>query len=234
MKEKLKEKQKAIEFRKRGFSYSEILKKLPVSKSSLSSWLRSVDISELQREKLAKKKRLAQLKGAEARRRQRIECTQKIYQEAENDIDKISTRELWLIGIILYWAEGEKEKFYRTGCRVTLANSDPKIISIFLKWLLCICKIKQEKIIFEIYVHESHEDRVKMIKQYWQEKINFPKEYFNRIYFKKCNTRTNRKNINTSYYGLIKIKVRASSALNRRIYGWTQGISKILLDNKWL
>jgi len=46
---KFKEKEKAIKLRKRGFSYSEILREIPVAKSTLSLWLRSVGLAKKQR-----------------------------------------------------------------------------------------------------------------------------------------------------------------------------------------
>ena len=46
---KIKEKEKAIKFRKEGFFYSEILKKVPIAKSTLSLWLRSVGLTERQK-----------------------------------------------------------------------------------------------------------------------------------------------------------------------------------------
>ena len=59
-------KSKAIELRKQGFSYSEILKQIPVAKSTLSVWLKNVGLSKKQKQKLTKKKigkrRLKELK----------------------------------------------------------------------------------------------------------------------------------------------------------------------------
>jgi len=46
---------KAIELRKKGLSYSEILKCVPVAKSTLSLWLRSVGLSKKQRQRLTDK-----------------------------------------------------------------------------------------------------------------------------------------------------------------------------------
>jgi transposase len=74
---KFKEKETAIELRRQGYSYSEILKKIPVAKSTLSLWLRSVGLAERQKQRLTEKKRKGQLKGAQMKRRQRILLTEK-------------------------------------------------------------------------------------------------------------------------------------------------------------
>jgi transposase len=57
----------AIQLRREGYSYSEILKKVPVAKSTLSLWLRSVNLTNSQKQKLTLKK----LKSAKEEQRKR-------------------------------------------------------------------------------------------------------------------------------------------------------------------
>ena len=45
-----------------------------------------------------------------------------------------------------------------------------------------------------------------------------------RIYWKHHRPQTYRYNTGDSYHGLVRIKVRRSANLNRRISGWIQGI----------
>jgi len=52
---KLQEKEKAILLRKEGLSYNEILKQVPVAKSSLALWLQSIELSEKQKQRLIEK-----------------------------------------------------------------------------------------------------------------------------------------------------------------------------------
>ena len=124
-------KNKAIKLRKRGFSYSEILKQISVAKSTLSGWLKDVGLSKRQKQKVTKKKLEAALRGGKARKDNRISITKKIYEESKKDIGDISRRELWLMGVMLYWAEGHKEKEYRPGTGVQFTNSDPNDKIVF-------------------------------------------------------------------------------------------------------
>ncbi len=103
-------KSEAIKLRKKGKSYSQILSVVPVSHSSLSIWLRDIKLSELQKANLEKRQVQGSLKGALIRKNDRILRSKKIKESASGDIDKLSKRELWLIGVALYWAEGSKEK----------------------------------------------------------------------------------------------------------------------------
>ena len=52
-------KERAIKLRREGLSYSEILQKIPVAKSTLSLWLRSIGLSKKQVQRLTEKKLLA-------------------------------------------------------------------------------------------------------------------------------------------------------------------------------
>lgn len=219
---KLEEKQKAIKLRRKGYSYSEILKQVSVAKSTLSLWLRSVGLSVKQKQRLTKKKLESALRGARKRREQKITLIQKIHREAEKDIKKITKRELWLMGIMLYWAEGSKEKRFATNMQ--FSNSDPVMIKLFLRWLLNICKIDYDRIGFSIYIHENHKHRLKKIINYWIKQTGFSKKYLTGIYFKKENPKTKRTNIGEDYYGVARIRVRRSSDLNRKIIGWIHGI----------
>ena len=221
---KYKERELAIKLRKKGFSYSEILKKVPVAKSTLSLWLRSVGLSKRQKQRLTTKKLLAGLRGGLARKNQRAIITKKITKEAENEIKNISGRDLWMIGVALYWGEGSKEKLH--GSLVQLGNSDPRLIKVFLKWLQEICKIPKSEINFCIYLHVTARYKLKKVQQHWSKTTGFPIKDFQRIIWKKNKINTHRKNVGEDYFGLLRISVKKSTNLNRKIQGWVNGIYK--------
>jgi len=225
---KIKEKEKAIKLRKQGYSYSEILKKVLVSKSTLSLWLRSIGLAKRQEQRLTEKKLAAMKRGWEACRQKRLRTTEEIKTKARNEIERLSSRELWLIGIALYWAEGHKEKI-RSG-NVRFTNSDPQMIKLFLRWLRKICKISKKDIFCEIYLHETAAHREREIRKYWSKITNFPPIQFQKIRWKKHKINTKRKNIGKNYRGLLRITVRKSTNLNRKITGWIEGIYQKVLQ----
>lgn len=217
-------KQKAIELRKQGKTYSEILKVIPVAKSTLSDWLKSVSLGFVQKQRITQKKIEAQMKGAKARHDQRVEKQNYLIQNAQNEILKISNRELWLIGVALYWAEGTKEKESRPGCGVSFSNSDPEMIRLFIKWLKECVHVSSENISADIYIHESHKATIDLVIKKWSDILHVPRSFFKHIYFKKNKIQTKRKNTGVLYIGLLRVNIRASSDLNRKITGWIKGI----------
>lgn len=217
---KTKEKEKAVKLRRRGFSYSEILKQVPVAKSTLSLWLRSVGLSKRQKQRLTKKKLAAALRGAQAKRRYKQALIKEIKDKAKKEIKKLTRKELWLLGTVLYWAEGTKEKEYRSS-RVSLGNSDPRMILLFLKWLKEICLISPSDLNYEIYIHETANWR--KAKKFWVNTLAIPDEQI-KIYFKRHKINSKRRNVGKNYHGLMRIRVKKSINLNRKIAGWIEGI----------
>lgn len=224
---KSKEKEAAIMLRKKGFSYSEILKEVPAAKSTLSLWLRSVGLSKQQKQRLTKKKLASMRRGWEARHKQRIDITNAIKNKARADIKRISKRELWLMGVMLHWAEGHKERAKSSSIRFT--NSDPQMLKLFLKWLYNICFFSKKDISCEIYLHETAKMREENIRKYWSEIIDIPLAQFQKIRWKKNKINTKRKNIGENYNGLIRITVGKSANFNRKIAGWIEGICEKVL-----
>lgn len=138
---KVEERARAITMRRRGKTYNEILAAIPVAKSTLSLWLRSVRLAKPQRQRITARKLAAQQRGALRKREIRIAAAAQIQQRARREVRRILNRERWLIGIALYWAEGSKEKTYRTGSRVQLSNTDPAMIRLFIGWLADYCGV---------------------------------------------------------------------------------------------
>lgn len=230
MKEQLRE--KAINLRRKGLSYSEILQKIPVAKSTLSLWLRSVGLSKKQIQRLSRKKLLAIRKGGQSRKKWRLDSTKLIKKQAHLEIKKkikrIDTRDLWLMGIMLYWAEGSKDKEYKPGQSVIFSNSDSLMINVFLKWIDVCLQIPVKNIKFSIYIHENHRHNIENVITFWSNTSGFPIEKFDKIYYKKHKVKTNRRNTEENYHGLLRIRIVKSSTLNRKITGWIEGICKYI------
>ena len=222
------EKEKAIILRKEGHTYSEILKEVFVAKSTLSEWFRDVGLSVPEFQRLTEKKLAAAKRGGLAKHNQRMLRMQEIRSQALREITHITKRELWLIGTVLYWAEGSKEKDFHPGSGINFNNSDPRMIKIFIKWLIESCKVTKDRIRFEIYIHENSKNNVEKTRKYWSQITEFPLDKFGKVYFKTNKIKTNRKNIGDLYYGLLRVRVNASSTLLRQVAGWTEAVVQSL------
>ncbi|MFC1710460.1 hypothetical protein ACFL0F_02270 [Patescibacteria group bacterium] len=217
---------KAISLRKKGYTYSEILGEVPVAKSTLSLWLRSVNLSKKQYQRITVKKLAAAHRGGEARKRNRILVTNKIKTEAMNEIGTIDNKDLWLMGIMLHWAEGSKNSEYRPSVGVIFSNSDSLMIKIYIKWLKECIMILNRDIYFDLFVHKTKQSKISGYIKHWANITGFPESKFDKIYLKSNKIKSNRKNRGKYYNGLLRVRVKRSTNLNRRIEGWIQGVCK--------
>ncbi len=217
------EKENAIALRKEGKTYSDILKTVLVAKSTLGLWLKEAKLSKDENQKFTEAKRLASLRGGQAKKKQRIERQESIIARSKLEIGSLTKRELFLMGVIMYWAEGSKEKEYSPGSPLRFANSDPYMIKLFLNWLEDM-DVNKYRICFDIYIHDNNKHRMKEVVRYWAGQTGFSEKLF-KVYFKKNIIKTKRRNISfDSYFGLLRIYVKSSSELVRKINGWVQGI----------
>ena len=217
------DRESAIRLRKEGHTYSEILAEIHVAKSTLSEWLKSVGLSIAQKQRITQKSILAARRGAEARRTERLRQLAECARRGRNHIDTLNTRELWLIGIALYWAEGSKQKATSVSTGIMFGNSDPRMIRVFLRWVKLL-GISQSDLRFELYVHESRKSDVSRFRKWWARMVRVVPGRISRVYFKKGNIQTKRKNVGDLYHGLLRIKVNSSTMLNRQVNGWIEGI----------
>lgn len=218
----LAERKRAVDLRKLGLTYSEIRQKVKVSKSSLSIWLREVGLAKKQIQRITQKRRDAQKYAIQAVRNFKIKKTQRIKTVASAEIGQLSDRERWVIGIALYWAEGSKEK--DKAVPVAFSNSDPNMIIFFRDWSLDFLKIPPYDIHYQLYIHERAPNIHGAIR-FWSELLEIdPAELV--VRFKKHNPSPKRKNTGNNYKGLIRMQIRRSTDLNRRISGWVEGLVK--------
>lgn len=220
----------AIELRKGGYSYSEIKKFCPVSKSTLSYWFRDIKLSEPQLARLKKKRIEAAQKGSKTRTLKTLKAIEEMQKTSAKDIGKISKRELWLMGVVLYWRErllNKNDSDLKKGIHFT--SSDPDLIKLFLKWLVDIGGIKNEEISFDIFMGEDKKRYLNDFVSFWSETTGFPKPNFSRYYLQKVKTKKNKRASKKVIHGLLRIRVKASSMLARQISGWISGIKGTLL-----
>lgn len=225
MVQKEKEKIDALALRKQGLSYREILKHIPVAKSTLSLWLRSVGLSKRQKQRLTEKKLASIQRGWAVWHQKRLARTENIRKDARKDFSRrtLNRDALWLTGVILYWAEGTKEKPHTPGSGVAFNNSDARMIRLFLRWIKEVANVPDEMIKLDLYIHQS--GNIGRALRFWSKRVGVPSSKI-RIYFKRHNPNPKRKNIGNNYNGLLRVSIKKSSGLNRRIDTWITELCK--------
>ncbi len=227
MRAKLKLKERAIELRKQGKTYSEIRSLVPVAKSTLGLWFIDVGMGKHQKQRITQKRIDAQKRGAARRREQRLEMTRSIFELCGKDIDSISGRELWLIGIVLYWAEGSKAKDWNISQVVQFTNSDPIMIKLYIKWLMESLHFPKDDLLLSLSIHENNKYRLSEVISFWHKQTGFQWDISDRVYFKRHKPNPGRHNLGDKYYGTLRVTVRRSVNLNRKISGWVRALCEV-------
>ena len=209
---KFNEKIKAIHLRKLGKSYGEILKKVKVSKSTLSLWLRDIELTSEQKAELRGRQK-SRYEGAKANQRKRIERTKKIIGESKKEAKLFLKNPLFLMGLMLYWAEGSKR-----GEQINFSNSDPRMIKFMMSWFRKICEVPEEKFRIKLYIHSLH--CRKDIEKYWSELTNVPLSQFHKTFIKPTSLKHRKYPL---YNGTCAIRI-SNKDLFRKIKGWRLGI----------
>ncbi|GGO88379.1 hypothetical protein [Wenjunlia tyrosinilytica] len=217
MRAKTEAREQARELRRQGRTYDEIVEALGVAKSSVSLWVRDLPKPAPRAEHMAMMR--------EARwgpyRRERDIHRQETKLAAAKEVGQLTDRELFLVGVGLYWAEGTKSKPHARREYIQFVNSDPDVLKLFLRWLELL-GVEGGRRRFTVSIHES--GQVAEAERYWADLAGVPIESLGKTVIKKHNPKTVRKNVGDSYRGCLAVYVSDSADLYRRIEGWWYGI----------
>jgi len=215
---KIFQKEKAQEMRRRGVSIGVIANKLKVSKSTASKWCQNIALTQFQINALYTKSNEAGVRAlllaAEKQRTKRVKDTEYFNRMGIRDVGRLTKRDLFILGLGLYWGEG-----YKNGSEETaFTNSDPYMVRLFISWMGRIYMIDKSQLIFRISINQIHKKRIDAISQYWTRFLGVSKDQFTKPSFIKSPVKKLYKN-NDQYYGILRVKVRNGVNLRRRILG---------------
>lgn len=137
------------------------------------------------------------------------------------EIASLSHRDLFILGIALYWGEGYKSGNKECG----LTNSDPVIIQAFIFWLKKIYSVQEKDLILRVSLNESHRGRVSLVEQYWSRVTNIPPSQFTKTSLIRSRSKKTFSNLDV-HFGTLRVKVRRGTSLRRRIMGSIERLRK--------
>lgn len=209
-------KNKAIELRKDGYSYSYIKEKIGVSKSTLSIWLSSIPYrpNNHSKNKLISARQMSAL----AKRKILLESITLAKKTANEDIGILSERDMLMLGVGIYIGEGSK-----TNNIIRIANSDAKIIKFMVNWFNIACGVPMKNL--RLRIHLYPDNNIQESEKYWSKVTGIPSDQFLKP---SIDRRINKKNINRRKlpYGTAHLSLRSSGnkalgvSLARKICAW--------------
>lgn len=185
--------------RKAGYSYALIRGKIPVSKSTLTVWLRDIPYQP---------NRIVQnrIRGAarnvflwqQERKHKTIDRARK---SAKETLGLLSKRDLLLFGLGVYVGEGSK-----TQGVPKIVNSDPEVIRLTVAWFRRVFDVPIEN--FSISVHIYPDDNEQGAILFWSRKTGIPTSQFGKT---QVDTRVKKtKKRGMLRHGTAHIRIRAA------------------------
>lgn len=223
---KFQEKIKAQQLRREGWSVNAIAENLKVSKGTVSLWCLEIVLTKRQKDILKKNAIKAGHKGrmigANMNRQKKLERI-KFYERLGTEvIKKMSERDLFMIGLGLYWGEGVKSD----KSSLAFVNSDQEAILFMYKWFSVVFNVKKEEFMPRIFINEIHKPRIKKVLKFWSNLLELPIEQFGNPVLLKMKQKKVYDNYD-NYYGILSLKVRKSSDLKYRILGLLKAVKEL-------
>lgn len=223
----------ALKLRLKGRSYNEITGLLKIPKSTLSYWFTGLELSNNAKDRLHKRMRdtaiAALIKRNHAQTYKAQQNAREIRSKAKSELTTITKRDLFIAGVNLYWAEGYKRPKIKDGKikthhPVSLSNSDPGLVKVYLRFLREVCSVPEDRITAEIRVYEHHSKD--FLLSFWGNITNIQPPRLKTINNGISISSKGIRPYNILPYGTIQIRVN-STQLYHKIMGWIEGLSLI-------
>ena len=164
------EREKAIELRLvHKLGYDAIAKQVKVSKSTLSRWLEDLPLTD---ERVLELRREAWGRGEASRERfrqtmraKRDKREHEIYLAQKKKLSRISEQSLFISGLMLYAAEGDK----KSRAEIAFSNTDSVMVLFFARWLEKFLGIEQSKLKIQLHLYENMDIRTE--ESFWKKQL---------------------------------------------------------------
>ena len=214
-----KDKPKAFELRKQGFSYRKIEQELGVCRSTLCAWFKNVDWSlHITRRNTKISHSPGQLqKMHEAKARKLNEKYRICEAEAVKEFGLYKNNPLFMGGLMLYAGEGDK----RNRNLVRLSNSEFYLHKVFILFAEKFLSVDRQNIKFWVLLYPDHivQDCVAI----WSKETGIPMSNFNKSQVIKGKSASR-----TLQYGVGNSTI-SSTSLKKKVLKWLE-LCKIEFD----
>lgn len=220
---KIKEKILAEKLRTQGMSLGEISSQLNISKSTASVWSRDIQLSVSAKKRLAARTTVRSLAGlkkySEKIKNDKQLAIIKASVVGSSKLGDLSNRDVYCIGLGLYWGEG-----YKTGNQeFGFTNSDPQMMRFYIHWLEITFGVKKSELILRVSINQIHKLRTNEVQNFWSEISSVPLTQFTKISLIKSVSKKVYPN-SLTYMGTLRIKVRQGTKMRREVLGAIKSI----------
>jgi AcrR family transcriptional regulator len=215
---KTAERDMARKLRREGMSVREIERRVGVAKSSVSHWVRDIELSAEQRGELAARngRHPNQLAGAR-RSSARHRAMRAGYQARGRELARRDDP-LFAAGCMLYWAEGGKGRN-----AALLTNADPEVLRFFVRFLRRYFAVPDEQMNVYCNLFADHLPQQQEVEQFWLDTLELPASSLRKSQVNVYSKYSQKKRQNRLPYGTCRVAVHRTHVV-QAIYGAIQEI----------
>jgi transcriptional regulator with XRE-family HTH domain len=204
--------------REEGAPINEIARRVGVAKSSVSCWVRDIELTPAQREALLQRnpafnRQLSGWTKMAARRRAEREAYQ------EDGRQRARRKEPGFVaGCMLYWAEGAKERN-----QLQFSNSDPAMARFFVDFVRQNFDLAPDDIRITCNLYADHLEKQTEIERFWLETLGLTPKSLRKSVVNVYSKYSQRKRVGNLPYGTCRVVV-SRTWVAQTIFGAIQEI----------
>jgi hypothetical protein len=165
---KVAEREEARRLRAQSWTLADIAGWLGVAKSSVSAWVSDVEF-------VPSPRRMGAQRRPHPFHERKLAEIERLNAEGIERVGDLAEREFLMAGLALYAGEGAK-----TDGEVAFANSDPRMIAFFCRWLRNFFAIDESRLRVRLYLHEGLDADAAV--RFWSELTGIPLCQFGKLY----------------------------------------------------
>lgn len=213
--------------REEGAAIGEIAQRVGVSKSSVSLWVRDIELTPAQHQALLERnpafnrQHSGWTKVARRRRAERV-----AFQEDGRRRARLRDPG-FVAGCMLYWAEGSKDRN-----QLQFTNADPVMARFFVDFLRDHFGLRGADIRITCHLYADHLEQQAAIEQHWLDALGLPHESLRKSVVNVYSKYSQRKRVGNLPFGTCRVVV-SRTWVTQTIYGGIQEIGGFTRD-AWL
>jgi transcriptional regulator with XRE-family HTH domain len=206
--------------RERGLSIKAIAATLAVSSSSVSRWVRDIELTPEQEASLRAANPIFDRQRSGTASSKAAAKARRIAAQAHGRELAAVGHPLHRVGCMLYWAEGGKSRN-----QVMFANSDADMVHLFLRFLRRCYDVRDDQVKVAVNVHLGNGLGLEAIETWWLSRLGLDRGCLHRSIVNVTSRASQRKR-RTLRYGTARITV-CSTSIVQSIYGGIQAYAGI-------
>jgi hypothetical protein len=213
--------------REEGAPINDIARRVGVSKSSVSLWVRDIELTDEQRQALLERNPAYNRQMSGTRKQAATRRAERIAYQEDGRRRARRRDPGFVAGCMLYWAEGSKDRN-----QLQFSNADPVMARFFVDFLKTYFGLSGDEIRITCHLYADHLEKQAEVEKHWLDALGLPTESLRKSVVNVYSKYSKRKRIGNLPFGTCRVVVSRTWVI-QTIYGAIQELGGFTRD-AWL